>query len=70
MTHCERLINRLSVGPVTPMEAWAELGIYRLGARVFDLREQGHDIRKEMVNVTNRFGESCRVARYRLESSK
>lgn len=27
------------------MEAWGNLGIYRLSARIKELREQGHDIR-------------------------
>ena len=48
------------------MEAWSELGIYRLGARVFDLKASGHDIDRELVPVSNRFGEECRVAQYRL----
>ena len=29
---------------ITPHEAYTKLGIYRLGARIFDLRERGHDI--------------------------
>ena len=52
--------------PITPMEAWQELGVYRPAARVSDLKEAGHDIAKETVSVANRFGEECRVARYRL----
>lgn len=68
MSQCERLLNRLQVAPITPMEAWAELGIYRLSARCFDLKEAGHNIAKETVRVANRFGEECLVARYRLVS--
>lgn len=66
MTQCERLLARLKRGPITPLEAWSELGIYRLGARVFDLKEQGHEITKKMVAVSNKFGEECRVAKYTL----
>lgn len=33
-------------GEVTPLEAWRELGIYRLAARIKELRAQ-HDIRTE-----------------------
>ena len=66
MSQCERLLDRLKRGPITPMEAWSELGIYRLGARVFDLKASGHDIDRELVPVSNRFGEECRVAQYRL----
>lgn len=66
MSQCERLLARLKRGPITPLEAWSELGIYRLGARVFDLKEQGHEITREMVAVSNKFGEECRVAQYTL----
>lgn len=66
MSQCDRLLNRLKRGPITPMEAWSELGIYRLGARVFDLKASGHEIDRELVPVSNRFGEECRVAQYRL----
>lgn len=30
---------------ITPMEAYERLGIYRLAARVFDLRAAGHGIK-------------------------
>lgn len=63
----ERLLAYLQTHrEIDPLTAWAELGIYRLGARVFDLRESGHKIETERVEVDNRFGEPCRVARYRL----
>lgn len=68
MSQCERVLNRLEQGPITPMEAWNELGVYRLAARVCDLKEAGHNISKETVSVANRFGEECHVARYRLVS--
>lgn len=66
MSQCERLLNRLKSGPINPLEAWQELGIYRLGARVFDLRQAGHDVKKSTRTVYNRYGEPCRVAEYSL----
>ena len=67
-TQCERLKQHLELhGKVNPLEAWHKLGIYRLGARVFDLKEQGMNIVTERVNVTNQFGEKCKVAEYRYE---
>lgn len=66
-TQNERLLQHLaSVGPIDPLQAWSQLGIYRLGARVFDLKEAGHNIAKTLVDVQNRFGEKCRVALYSL----
>ena len=67
MSQCERILDRLERGPITPMEAWNELGIYRLASRVKDLRDKGHVISGSRVNVANRFGETCSVARYSLE---
>lgn len=54
---------------IDPLTAWAELGIYRLGARIHDLRSAGHPITSDRKEVENRFGEVCRVARYRLEAA-
>ena len=53
-------------GTITSMEAIQEYGITRLSGRIFDLKEQGYPIAKTMVNVKNRFGEECRVAKYML----
>lgn len=66
-TQCERVLRHLTdVGPIDPLTSWQELGVYRLGARIWDLRQAGHAIVKETKEVTNRWGESCRVAEYRL----
>jgi hypothetical protein len=70
MSHCDRLLARLQLGPITPMEAWSELGIYRLGARIFELKRAGHKIIRKTVVVKNRHNEDCRVAQYSLEPSK
>jgi hypothetical protein len=53
-------------GSITALEADDALGVRRLAARVNDLRDQGYDITSEMVTVTNRRGEQCRVARYSM----
>ena len=67
MIQTQRLLEHLKLAPITPMEAWSELGIYRLGARIWDLKKKGHSVSTTLVDVTNRFGEVCRVAQYRLE---
>lgn len=64
---CQRLIDYLTRhGSVTPLEAQSELGIGRLGARIFDLKRQGFGIKTEIVEVPTRFGTTARVARYSL----
>ena len=63
----DRLRQHLMAGKaINPLEAWRTLGIYRLAARVHDLRKEGVDVRSEFVKVTNQFGEPCRVKQYRL----
>jgi hypothetical protein len=63
----ERLAEYLTTHKtINPLEAWQELGIYRLGARIFDLREKGLKIESKLVTVYNRFGEDCRVSQYEL----
>ena len=53
-------------GAVNPLTAWRACGVYRLADVIFKLRKQGFDIRTETTTVINRFGEECRVARYKL----
>lgn len=55
------------VGPITPLVALENYGILRLGARVWDLRRDGHAIKTDMVSGTDRFGNPVRYAMYTLQ---
>lgn len=66
MSQEKRILERLKKGPMTKLEAITQLGVLNVGARILELRRQGHAIKTEMINVRNRFGESCRVAEYSL----
>lgn len=44
MSQNELLLCRLRKGPITPIEALREIGVFRLAARVYDLRCKGHEI--------------------------
>jgi hypothetical protein len=48
-------------GSIAPMKALFKLGIYRLGARIWDLKKQGHNIKSEMV-----YEGPVKFARYKL----
>lgn len=50
---------------ITPMGALALCGCFRLSARIYDLREIGHKIKTEMVEINGK-----RVARYYLENTE
>lgn len=70
-THCVRVLEYMRAhGGITPLEAWTELGVYRLSARIADLRKLGHAIDGKTVTVSNRYGEACRVKRYALRESE
>lgn len=67
-TQCDRVLNFLRSGRrLTQYEALNELGIMRLASRISDLKKEGHQIKAEMVEVQNRWGESSKVAAYWLE---
>ena len=60
------ILNHLKkVGPITPMEALDRYGCFRLAARIYELRQKGHDISMLKIQVgTNKY-----VARYTLVMS-
>jgi len=68
-TQKQRLLQYLQENEtINPLEAWTELGIYRLGVRIFDLKKDGWTIVAGETPVKNRFGEDCYVAEYSLKS--
>lgn len=70
MKQNERLLEHLQRFAVTPLDALVILGIYRLAARVCELKKEGHNIEKRMVDVRNKFGETVKVAEYTLKETK
>jgi hypothetical protein len=68
MTQSEKILRYLSNGhSLTPRKAQVEFGVMRLAARIKDLRDDGHAVRSEMVEVPTRRG-TARVARYSLSA--
>lgn len=68
MTQKEMVLKYMTdFGSITPLEAIRDLGVYRLSARIANLREDGHIIRSELVSVNTRYeGKKSHVARYSL----
>lgn len=63
----DRVLSWLREGrPLTRLVAWDTLGVLEAPARVLELRREGWPISTEMVNVRNRFGETVRIAQWRL----
>ena len=66
MTQAERILKYIDEkGSITPMEAFAELGITKLATRISELRRGGEKIEKRYVTGTNRFGEKIQYMEYR-----
>ena len=61
------LMYLLQHGRITQLDALGQLGVMRLASRINDLRASGHTITTEMITVTNRYGEACRVAEYAIK---
>lgn len=66
-TQNERIIDYINkFGSITQIQASADLGVMRLASRISDLRRLGYPVESEMIKVKNRYGEDCKVKRYRL----
>ena len=57
----------MDFGSITQIEALKDLGVMRLGARIYDLEKEGFKIVHERESGKNRYGEKTSYARYRLE---
>ena len=55
-------------GSITSWQAYSDLGVTQLGARIYELKEQGYIFSKTRVNTTNRLGEKTHYDEYRLEN--
>lgn len=53
-------------GSITSMDAFRDLGITRLSARIKELREMGYDIHTVMMESENRYGEPVKYGKYIL----
>ena len=66
-TQAQRVLDYIQqYGSITQLEALQDIGVMRLAARISDLRKQGERIGSKMINVENRYGETCRVKSYFL----
>lgn len=61
-SHKRLILEYLEEGnEITPKDAWIKFGCYRLGARIYDLRQEGWEI----VDINK--GTKDRFARYILK---
>lgn len=66
-TQREKVLNYIrQFGSITSWQAYTDLGITQLGARIFELKELGCEFTKTRIVTTNRFGEKTHYDEYRL----
>lgn len=51
---------------ITTWEAFQELGITRLSARIYEIKERGYLIKTENITSKNRFGDPVHYNKYSL----
>jgi len=65
-TQTAQILAHLKTGrSITPLDALEWFGCFRLGARIYDLKQGGHNIYREMVETDS----GKRVASYTLVRS-
>ena len=65
MSHSIQILNHLTKGPITAIDALNNYGCFRLAARINDLRMDGHKIHTEIARKDGR-----RYAKYHLVKQK
>lgn len=71
MTQNERIHEYLKKhGSITTKDAYEQLGVTRLSARIYELKEQGVKIEKKAEKSRNRFGETCYYDRFYLKGEE
>lgn len=67
MTKTQKIFNHLKEnGSITSWEAIQLYGATRLSALIFNLRKKGIEIKSEMVQFTDRYGDKSTFAKYVL----
>ena len=68
MTQRERVIQYIKdFGSITRAEAFNELGIVELAARICELERMGYKFEKKTVYRENRYGEMIHFTKYTLK---
>ena len=66
-TQVDRVLGYLDrFGAITTWDAFRDLGITRLSARIFEIKRRGYQVKTERITDTNRFGEPVHYLKYTL----
>lgn len=65
MTQTERIVEYINkFGSISSKEAFNDLGVTRLSARIADLKDEGYEFHDEWESSKNRFGETVSFKRF------
>lgn len=65
MTQREAILQYINeFGSITPMQAFADLGITKLATRISEMRKDGLRFKIEMVTVNGRYQRTVTFAKY------
>lgn len=68
MTQEQQILKYIErFGSISPLEAFKDLAIMRLGARIYDLEQKGYTFVHMRESSKNRFGEKVSYTRYFLK---
>lgn len=56
-------------GSISSWDAYKDLGVTQLGARIWELEKRGVEFHREMVRDTNRFGEPTHYVKYMFKEA-
>lgn len=66
-TQCDRILDYIHrFGSISSWQAYADLGITQLAARIFNLKERGYEFTTTRIKTKNRLGENTHYDEYRL----
>lgn len=66
-TQCERILNYIRrYGSITSWQAYQDLAVTQLAARIYELKERGYVFSTERIYTKNRMGEDTHYDVYRL----
>lgn len=71
MNQADRIMKYIhEFGSITSLDAFRDLGITRLSARIHELRESGVEFDMTREKAKNRYGENVSYNRYSLKERK
>lgn len=67
-TQADRVLDYMQkFGSITTLDAFKDLGVTRLSARIWEIRhDRGYTIKSESESTKNRFGENVSYFRYSI----